>query len=71
MKRIFFIIIIFIGCFLASCEKEGDIICTDKVWYRDCDKDGKGDPLNYIYSCKVQPAGFVANADDDVDLGCK
>lgn len=52
---------------LSSCEKEADIICMDKVWYRDFDKDGKGDPLNYIYSCKVQPVGYVDNADDTND----
>ncbi|WP_255070435.1 hypothetical protein [Lacihabitans sp. LS3-19] len=57
--------------FLSSCEKEGDVICMDKVWYQDLDKDGKGNPIVYLYSCKTQPAGFVDNADDANDLDPK
>ncbi len=56
---------------LSSCEKEGDVICTDKVWYQDLDKDGKGNPTVYLYSCKVQPVGFVDNANDTNDLDPK
>lgn len=67
MKKIFKLCLVLIVGFLTSCEKEADLICMDKVWYKDSDKDGKGDPLNYLYSCKVQPVGFVDNANDTND----
>jgi hypothetical protein len=71
MKNKILICLVLTVCFLSSCEKEGDVICMDKVWYQDLDKDGKGNPIVYLYSCKTQPAGFVENADDTNDLDPK
>lgn len=52
---------------MTSCTDEAEIICMDKVWYRDKDGDSRGDPNYYLYSCKVQPEGFVDNPDDTDD----
>ena len=74
MKKIFLLTayIAIIVLTMVSCNDEGDLICMDKVWYRDIDGDGKGDRTYYIYSCKVQPKGFVSNSDDfcDNDPNC-
>ncbi len=56
---------------MFSCEDDPEVTCMDDVWYRDMDGDGKGDKLHYLYSCNVQPAGFVAdNTDHDDNLPC-
>lgn len=49
---------------MTGCDDDPDLICMDKVWYEDKDGDGKGNFDHYVYSCKVQPEGFVSNADD-------
>lgn len=69
MKKIFLLTIFsaITGTTMISCKDEAETICMDKVWYRDSDGDGKGDPIYYLYSCKAQPEGFVANADDKDD----
>ena len=70
MKKIFLLITYgaIIGIGMVSCGNDDDgKPCMDKVWYRDKDGDGRGDRIYYLYSCKVQPKGFVDNADDKND----
>ncbi len=50
---------------LASCDKEDDT-CVESVWYQDQDGDGLGDASNTLSACD-QPAGYVANSNDDDD----
>jgi len=73
MKKIFLLIAysVILGSMVISCEEEGDVICMDTVYYKDKDGDGRGDRLNYLYSCEVQPKGFVSNADDKNDADPK
>ena len=55
---------------MISCDDEGEQICMDQVWYKDSDGDGRGDRTMYLYSCKVQPKGFVSNSDDKNRFNC-
>jgi hypothetical protein len=69
MKKIFLLTVYsaIIGLSGISCQDEGELICMDKVWYKDADGDGRGDRIAYLYSCNVQPKGFVANNEDKDD----
>lgn len=69
MKKIFLLLAcsVILGPTVISCEEEGDIICMDTVYYKDKDGDGRGDRTQYLYSCEVQPKGFVSNSDDKDD----
>jgi beta-glucanase (GH16 family) len=48
-----------------SCSKE-ETPCVKKTWYQDADGDGKGNKAVSYEACD-QPAGYVANSDDDDD----
>lgn len=69
MKKVFLLIAYsaIVSAGTISCDDEGELICMDKVWYKDSDGDGRGDRTNYLYSCNVQPKGFVDNPDDKDD----
>ncbi len=59
------------GMIMFSCEEDAATPCMDQVWYKDSDGDGKGDSKYYLYSCNVQPEGFVSdNTDNDDTLPC-
>ncbi|MBU0641157.1 MAG: hypothetical protein KKB50_20040, partial [Planctomycetes bacterium] len=46
---------------------DGDVDEEAPLWYRDADGDGLGDAEDVVQACTA-PAGYVANADDLVDV---
>lgn len=51
--------------FISSCKKE-DEMCDETMWFEDADGDSLGNPDVSELAC-TQPAGYVANSNDDND----